>query len=180
MKRLVKIAASLVAVSAIAVAIGWVTGFVKFTSVTFVSNEPLRYPCRVKEMDATNLVLEGGQVIRLDRAYAGSARLSNLLTQSDFQLDIERGDTNRPGAFETEAGNTHRLDLYVRRPRRSDSVRPLVFTIPLIRKSAGTDNRVWMASGRYVITNNQDRGGDGIQPIQSGTNTSPAEAGSKR
>jgi hypothetical protein len=149
----VKIVGSFLVVLAIGVAICCATGLVSFTSVSTVANEPLRHPGRVMEVDGTNLVLESGQIIAL-RTFSRYS-ISNQLIRSDFQIDIEQGDTNGPGAFDIEQGDTNWLDIYARRPGKSDFMRPLVFTIPLIRRTRGATDRVWIASGRYVSTNSQ-------------------------
>ncbi len=125
---------------------------IKFTKVIPVANEPLRHPIRVKQVNGTNLVLENGKIVRLNSMFSD---ISNQLFRSDFQVDVEQGDTNGPGLFEIQAGNTNRVDIYVRRPSRREFIRPLSFTIPLVRRTAGTNHRAWIAYGEYVSTSSQ-------------------------
>ena len=150
-----KSAVSWVILPAIGVAICWAVGLVSFTSVTTVPNDPLAHPCKVKELDGMNLVLENGQVVGLDQTFSRATDISNRLARSDFQIDIEHGETNGPGFFDIVQGDTNRLDIYVRRLRRNDSIRPFVITIPFVRKTVGANDRAWIASGRYVFTKSQ-------------------------
>jgi hypothetical protein len=173
-----KVALSLLAVPVIGIATYWAAGLASFTSYTIVPNEPLRHPCRVKDVNGTNLLMESGQIISM---YPGFFNLSNQLSWSDFQVDIEQGDINGPGHFDIQQGNTNRLDIYVRRPRKNDFIRPLVFAIPLVRKTVGASYRAWVASGTYVNTSGQpDTAANRSQPIRSETNRPSVEAGSGR
>ncbi len=144
-----KVALRFLALAATVAVVLWVVGLVEFTSVTYVPNEPLRRPRRVKELNGTNLVLESGQAIGLDPRYGAFLGLSNQLFRSDFQVDVEQGETNVFSLAENEAGSSNRLDIYVRRARRREALR-VGFLIPLFRKTAGENYRAWVASGRYL------------------------------
>ena len=134
----------------------WALHLITLTKFIPVANEPLRHPIRVQQVNGTNLVLENGKIIGLNSMFSD---ISNQLLHSDFEVDVERGDTNGPGFLEIQAGNTNRVDIYARRPSKSDFIRPLSLTIPLIRRTTGTNHRVWVAYGEYVATSSQPHPG---------------------
>lgn len=151
---------------AVGLAFCWAVGLVEFTYLNVVPNEPLRHPCKVTELNDTNMVLESGDIVGFRPRYTSYSDLSNQLVRSDFEVDIEP--------------TKGRLDIYVRRYSKfRDTVPP--FTIPLIRKTVGRKHRELVAFGVYVSTNSQpDGAANRSRPIRSETNRAAAAAGPGR
>lgn len=127
----------------------WLLGWVEFTYVKVVPNEPLLHPRQISKLQGTNMVMQDGQIIALWPSYPGRSTeeshgdISNKLRLSDFQVDIDT--------------NYGQLDIYVRHKRKfRDSSPP--FTIPLIRETVGRKSRQLLAHGEYLSSNS--RSGD--------------------
>ena len=173
MRTPMKSTAALLVILLLGLAICWAAGLVEFTYANVVSNEPLLHPRKVKQFNGTNMVLESGEIIALLPRYSSErsaeeiyADLSNQVSRSDFEVDLQptKGD---------------RVGIYVRRLRKfRDSAPP--FTIPIIRQTVGRKYRQQIALGIYVTANGQNGVANGSQSIRSDTNRTPATTDSLR
>ena len=143
-----KIAAFVLSIFAVVLALCWAAGFVEFTYLNVVPNEPLRHPRKVQIIDGTNMLLESGEIISFRVSHSSErsdeelySEISNQVSRSDFQVDIE---TNKTG----------NLDIFVRRHRKfRDTVPP--FVIPIIRETVGREWREKIASGAWAHTDTE-------------------------
>lgn len=130
------------------ITICWVAGLVEFTYPNVVANEPLLHPQKVRSLEATNMVLQTGEIIGLWPRYSSersreeiSMEISNQVSRGGFEVDVD-----------PKTGG--RVEIFVRWPREfRDSVPP--FTIPLISKRVGRYYRNAVAFGAYLDTNSQ-------------------------
>jgi hypothetical protein len=139
----VKTVVFVLSIFAVVLALCWAAGLVEFTYLNVVPNEPLQHPCRVQIIDGKKMLLETGEMISFWPSSSSErsneevySEISNQVSRSDFQIDIE---TNKTG----------NLDIFVRRHRKfRDTVPP--FVIPVIRETVGRDYREVTASGAYM------------------------------
>jgi len=120
---------------------GWAIGLVGFRYPHIVQRDPLLHPCKIRDLQGTNMVLADGRVIAFQATYP--SELSNELSQSEFEVDVEpRGSS---GAA-----------IYVRHKTMicgTPWAQPIV--IPVIRDTVYKQHREMIALGTYVTTNSQ-------------------------
>jgi hypothetical protein len=148
----------------------WMLGWVEFTYLNIVPNEPLLHPRKARELQGTNMVMQDGQIIALWPKYPSERSteeiygdISNQLSRSDFQVDVDSKDGQ--------------LEIYVRKHRKFRDYAP-PFTIPLIRQTVGKNRRELLAYGAYVQTNVQPESStNASQPIPTVTNGTQSAIG---
>lgn len=148
-----KTAAIVLSGLALLLAASWASGLVGFRYPHIVQGDPLRHPCKVRDVQGTNMVLADGRVIAFHASYP--SEFSNELSQSEFEVDVEgRGIS---GAA-----------IYARHKTKicgTPWAQPIV--IPLIRDTVYKQHREMIAFGTYVTTNSQPSApADGSQPFR--------------
>jgi len=124
------------AIVAILVVGGSATGLIGFHYAHVVQNEPLRNPQRVVRLDGVELALQNGAVIRVEALDTGE--MSNKLSQSAFEIDVESGKEETLGIYARQNG-------WVCGTPWAQPIR-----LPIIRDTVYRNRRVLIAFGSYV------------------------------
>jgi hypothetical protein len=144
----------------------WI-GLVGFHYPQVIQNEPLRNPQVVVRLDGTNIVLKSGAVIRVEDM--STQEISNKLSQSAFEIDVERGKYGTVGIIARQNG-------WVCGTPWAQPIR-----IPLIRDIVYKNRRELIAVGSYGPSQSQPDGQiDGSQPFRSETNRTSEATDSRR
>ena len=145
-----KTAAALLAVLVVVLALCAAAGFVEFTYLVVVPNQPLLHPQKVVEISRTNIVLESGRVLALSPPDSEPLpeevflEVSNQVRRSNYEIDVE-------------PKKGHVLSIYVRWPKKYRDYGPL-FTIPIIRKTVPSSYRKRLTYGSFIATDSQPDG----------------------
>jgi hypothetical protein len=155
------------AVFALLVAGGSALGLVGFHYPRVVQNEPLRNPQTVVHLDGADLALQSGAVITVEAM--DSLEISNKLSQSAFQIDVESGNDGTVAIYARQNG-------WVCGTPWAQPIR-----IPLIRDTVYRNRRHLIALGSYVGPSSQpDGAANRSRPVGSETNRTSSAAGSGR
>jgi hypothetical protein len=142
------------------------TGLVGFHYPKVVVDEPLQNPQKVTRIDGTNIFLQDGRVIAIGSA--DSLEISNRLSQSSFQIDLERTKGETAVIWARQNG-------WICGTSWAQPIR-----IPVIRDTVYKNRRQLIATGSYGATSQPDDAANRSQPSRSETNSTPSAAGSRR
>jgi hypothetical protein len=144
---------------------GSALGLVGFHYPRVVQNEPLRNPQTVVRLDGIDLGLQSGAIIRVEAME--SLEISNKLSQSAFEIDVESGKDETVAIYA-------RLNGWVCGTPWAQPIR-----IPLIRDTVYRNRRQLIGFGSYVRPHSQpDGAANRSQPVGSETNRTSSAAGS--
>ena len=130
-----KIVACVVTAAIVLFVLAWLVGVVGFHYAHVIENEPLIAPVEVTNVDGNRLVLADGRALEVD-AFPG--QLTDLLSQSDFMIDLE---TEGEDAVLIYA----RQDGWICGTRWAQPIR-----IPIFRDTVYKNRRQLIAHGRIT------------------------------
>jgi hypothetical protein len=158
-----KVAIALLTLFALVLVEGARLRLVGFHYPVVVQNQPLLHPIKVSLFQGTNLLLQDGDVIALDVAEASD--ISNTLSQSAFEVDIEGDRSGRAAIYGRRNG-------WICGTPWAQPIR-----IPLIRDIVYKNRRELIAVGDYVSSNDQPQpAANGSQPFSLVPTPTPSTA----